>query len=75
MSHGRENHVHKSLNEAVHSYDYKKGPGLHESHVSCGAVNNITTQPYIFFRNMLKNSILPSKAQIIRKPQVMNYEI
>ena len=50
MSHERENYVHKSLNKAVHSYDYKKGPGLHESDVSCGAVTDITSQPYIFLK-------------------------
>ena len=47
MSHGRENHVHKSPNKAVPSYD-KKGLGLHESDISCGAVTDITSQSKFF---------------------------
>ena len=74
MSYERENHVPKSLYKALTSYDCKKGPGLHKSDIFCGVVSDITSQPYIF-RNMLKNSILPSKAKIIREPQIMNYDI
>ena len=48
VSHGRKNHVHKSLNKAVHSYDYKKGLGLHKSDLSCGAVTDITSQSKFF---------------------------
>ena len=59
VSHGRENHVHRNLNKAVHSYDYKKGPGLHESDVSCDAATDITQQPYIF-------SKICSKTQFFR---------
>ena len=71
---GWESQVYKIIYKAVPSYDYEEGPGLHKSDISCGVVSDITSQPYIF-RNMLKNSILPSKAQIIREPQIMNYDI
>ena len=64
VSHGRKNHVHKSLNKAVHSYDYKKGLGLHKSDLSCGAVTDITSQPYIFSEICSKTQFFQVKLKL-----------
>ena len=47
---GPESQVLKILYRAVPSFDYEEGPGLHKSDISCVAVTDITSQPYIFLK-------------------------